>query len=161
VSANKSKIAAEIKQRKPFSSLEEEANIALMRTADVLASRAGALFKAHGISPTQYNVLRILRGAGADGHRCSEIGERMITRDPDITRLLDRMEKSGLIARTRGEKDRRVVITRITPKGLELLRELDRPVIEFNKRALGHMGKRKLRSLLALLSDARKTAGKN
>ncbi len=161
MSANKSKIAAEIKQRKPFGSLEEEANIALMRTADVLASRAFALFKTHGISPTQYNVLRILRGAGAGGRRCSEIGERMITRDPDITRLLDRMEKSGLIARTRGKEDRRVVVARITPPGLDLLHELDRPVAELNKRLLGHMGERKLRSLLALLNQARNGEGNN
>jgi DNA-binding MarR family transcriptional regulator len=161
VSANKSKIAAEIKQRKPFASLEEETNIALLRTADVLASRAFALFKSHGISPTQYNVLRILRGAGAEGRRCSEIGERMITRDPDITRLLDRMEKSRLIARTRGEADRRVVVTRITPHGLELLAKLDHPVAEMHYRALGHMGERKLRSLLALLNQARKAEKKN
>jgi MarR family transcriptional regulator, organic hydroperoxide resistance regulator len=148
-------IAEEIKQKKPFSSLEEEVHLALLRTADAVSSSAAALFKTHGISPTQYNVLRILRGAGTQGLRCSEIGDRMITHDPDITRLLDRLEKAGLIVRTRSEQDRRVVLTSITNAGLELLRELDRPVIDLQKKMLGHMGERKLRSLISLLDEAR------
>lgn len=160
MTANKPSIAEEIKQRKKFACVEEEVHVSLLRTADRLSSAGIALFKAHGISPTQYNVLRILRGAGAEGRRCSEIGDRMITRDPDITRLLDRMEKAGLIARARGEEDRRVVLTRITPQGLDLLAALDRPVAEMHKRALGPMGERKLRSLLALLNEARKSGDK-
>jgi DNA-binding MarR family transcriptional regulator len=148
-------IAEEIKQGRPFTSVEEEVYLALLRTSDALTSCTAALFKAHGVSPTQYNVLRILRGAGPKGLRCSEIGDRMITRDPDITRLLDRMEKAGLIARTRGEDDRREVYTSIASSGLEILRELDRPLAELHRQLLGHMGERKLRSLLSLLDEAR------
>lgn len=151
----KTTVAEEIKQRKPFSSIEEEVYLGLLRTADSISSRAAALFKSQEVSPTQYNVLRILRGAGPSGLRCSEIGERMITHDPDITRLLDRMEKAGLILRTRGEQDRRVVVTSITTEGLELLRTLDRPVAELHKRSLSHLGERKLRTLLNLLDEAR------
>src|SRR5713226_6186305 len=114
-------IQAEIKQSKPFTSLEEEAFVALMRTADQLAWRGAEMLKQHGLSPTQYNALRILRGAGAKGLACSEIGERMINRDPDITRLVDRLERRGLVQRSRDKRDRRVITTRITGAGLELL----------------------------------------
>jgi DNA-binding MarR family transcriptional regulator len=151
-------VAEEIKQSKAFSSLEEEVHLALLRTADAASSRAAALFKAHGISPTQYNVLRILRGAGPKGLRCSEIGERMITHDPDITRLLDRMDAAGMIERVRSEQDRRVVLTSITSHGLEILRQLDRPVADLHKELLSHLGERKLRTLLNLLDEARTKA---
>jgi DNA-binding MarR family transcriptional regulator len=152
-------IQAEIKQTKPFSSLEEETAIALARTADVLSRRSAELFKAHGLTGTQYNVLRILRGAGDAGLACNEIGERMITRDPDITRLLDRMERRGLCQRTRNQQDRRVIMTRITPQGLDLLKEMDSPVQELNLKLLGHMGEKRLRSLLRLLEAVRGRAG--
>lgn len=152
-------IQAEIKQTKPFSSLEEEAAIALARTADGLSRRSAELFKAHGLTGTQYNVLRILRGAGDAGLACNEIGERMITRDPDITRLLDRMERRGLCQRTRNQRDRRVIMTRITAQGLELLKEMDSPVQELNLKLLGHMGEKRLRSLLRLLEAVRDRAG--
>ena len=107
-------IQAEIKQTKPFKSLEEEASVALVRTADQLARRGAEMLKRHGLSPTQYNALRILRGAGEKGMACSEIGERMINHDPDITRLIDRLERRGLVVRSREQKDRRVITTRIT-----------------------------------------------
>jgi MarR family transcriptional regulator, organic hydroperoxide resistance regulator len=148
-------IQDEIKQRKPFSSLEEETALALSRTADLIHRPFDELFKAHGITGTQYNVLRILRGAGPAGIPCSEIGGRMVTRDPDITRLLDRMERLGLCARTRDRKDRRVILSRITAKGLDLLKQLDRPAEELNKKILGHMGESRLRSLCRLLQAAR------
>ncbi|HWR34838.1 MAG TPA: MarR family transcriptional regulator [Clostridia bacterium] len=148
-------LKTEIKQSKPFSSLEEEVFISLQRTADVLTAKAEAVLKQYGISVTQFNVLRILRGAGGAGLACGEIGERMIARDPDITRLLDRLERSGWIARTRDDKDRRVVITRITREGLGLLAKLDRPVQEFNVQALGHMGEKRMRALLNGLNEAR------
>ncbi len=148
-------IQAEIKQTKPFSSLEEEALIALQRTADQLQGKAAEMLKPFGISPTQYNALRILRGAGPQGRSCSEIGERMINRDPDITRLLDRLERRGLVQRTRERKDRRVITTRITAAGTDLLKTLDRPVTEFNKKMLGHLRAPELRTLLALLEAAR------
>lgn len=134
--------------------LEEDVFVSLMRTADLLARRGELLLKAADISPTQYNVLRILRGS-PQGLACSEIGKRMITRDPDITRLLDRLEKRELISRCRETKDRRMVLTRITPKGLQLLRDLDGPITELHKSQLGHMGREGLRSLMKLLEAAR------
>jgi DNA-binding MarR family transcriptional regulator len=151
----KSHIQSEIKQSKPFGSLAEEAAVALARTSDILETRIAALLKPFGVSPTQYNVLRILRGAGAQGRMCSEIGERMITRDPDVTRLLDRMQKAGWIERERDSKDRRVVVTKITKAGLELLKEIDKPLEEFNKAEMGRLGNKKLRTLLELLDEIR------
>ena len=153
-------IQAEIKQTKPFPSLEEEAAIALARTADQLARHFDELFKAHGLTGTQYNVLRILRGAGKAGLACSEIATRMISRDPDITRLLDRTERAGWCTRSRNTNDRRVIIARITAKGMEILKELDRPVEELNKRVLGPMSNSRLRSLLRLLEGVREVAAR-
>src|SRR5438132_14365033 len=101
-------IQAEIKQAKPFSSLEEEALLSLQRTADQLQWHASELLQPYGISPTQYNALRILRGAKDEGRSCSEIAARMINRDPDITRLIDRLERRGLGPRPPEEQDRRV-----------------------------------------------------
>jgi DNA-binding MarR family transcriptional regulator len=143
----------EIKQSRPFRSPEEEAYLSLIRTADLLARDIGDQLKDYGISETQYNVLRILRGAGPDGHPCSEIGARLITRDPDVTRLLDRMEKRGLATRSRDAADRRVVTIRITPEGLALLDELDgiRRVDEL----LGHLGPARLEQLIELLAAVR------
>src|SRR5207244_11444757 len=152
-------IQAEIKKAKPFSSLEEEALLSLQRTADQLQWHASELLKPYGISPTQYNALRILRGAKDEGRSCSEIAERMINRDPDITRLVDRLERRGLVVRSREGRDRRVIITRITPAGLELLRGLDRPTEEFNRRSLAHLGQKDLRTLVQLLGAARKQEG--
>jgi DNA-binding MarR family transcriptional regulator len=113
------------------------------------------MLKAHGLSPTQYNALRILRGAGDEGRACSEIAERMINRDPDITRLVDRLERRGLVVRSREGRDRRVITTRITPAGLELLRALDGPVEEFNRKMLGSLGEQQLQTLIRLLESAR------
>jgi len=149
-------IQAEIKQTKPFRSLEEEVSVALLRTADQLAWRGTEMFKQYGLSSTQYNALRILRGAGEKGLACSEIGERMINRDPDITRLIDRLERRGLVIRSREQKDRRVITTRITTAGMELLRSLDRPVTEFHQQLLGPLGERQLRSLIRLLEAVRR-----
>jgi DNA-binding MarR family transcriptional regulator len=148
-------IQAEIQQTKPFSTLEDEALVSLQRTADRLQGRLGDMLKPRALSPTQYNALRILRGAGDEGRSCSEIAERMINRDPDITRLVDRLERRGLVKRCRDGKDRRVITTRITPAGLELLRSLDRPIEEFNRKLLGHMGEEQLRTLIKLLEAAR------
>ena len=151
-------IQAEIQQSKPFPSLEEEALIALQRTADRLQWRLSEMLKAHGLSPTQYNALRILRGAQNEGRACSEIAERMVNRDPDITRLVDRLERRGLVARSRQDRDRRVVTTRITPAGLELLKTLDRPIEEFNRKMLSPLGESHLRTLIRLLEAAREQA---
>jgi DNA-binding MarR family transcriptional regulator len=135
---------------------EEEAFVALQRAADVLMRELGELLKVHDVSPTQYNVLRILRGS-ADGLPCGEIGERMITRDPDITRLLDRMEKRGLISRSRDAKDRRIVCARITPAGLKLLAGLDQPVRDEHIKQFSAGGRERLIQLVKLLDLALKT----
>jgi DNA-binding MarR family transcriptional regulator len=145
----------EIKQNKPFSSLEQETFLNLQRTADALSRRVAAVLKPLGLSPTQFNVLRILRGAGPQGLPCGEIGERMVTRDPDITRLLDRMEKSGLIERGRESKDRRVITTRISKEGLQRLAEFDEQYPKLERHMLGHLGERKLKALCELLEEAR------
>jgi DNA-binding MarR family transcriptional regulator len=126
-----------------------------MLTSDLLARRLEPVLKAAEISPTQYNVLRILRGA-PEGLACGEIASRMITRDPDITRLLDRLEKRGLVSRCRETKDRRMVLTRITEAGLKLLAQLDGPVLDAHHLLLGHLGSEKLRNLLKLLDEARR-----
>ena len=108
-------------KRNSQAGLEARVFVSLLRTADALARGAEALIKPYGLSATQYNILRILRGAGEKGLACREVGCRLISRDPDITRLLDRMESRGLIARAREAQDRRVVKTRITAEGLRLL----------------------------------------
>jgi DNA-binding MarR family transcriptional regulator len=151
-------IQSEIQQTKPFSNLEEEAMVALQRTADQLRWRLSEMLKEHGLSPTQYNALRILRGAKDEGRACSEIAERMINRDPDITRLVDRLQRRGLVARSREDRDRRVITTRITPAGVELLESLDRPIADFNRKMLGPLGEPRLRTLLQLLEAAREQA---
>jgi DNA-binding MarR family transcriptional regulator len=148
-------IQAEIQQTKPFSSLEDEAQVALHRTADRLHWRLSELLKPHGLSPTQYNALRILRGAKDEGRACSEIAERMINRDPDITRLVDRLERRGLVARSREGRDRRVITTRITAAGLTLLESLDRSLEDFNRKMLGPLGKEQLKTLIQLLQEIR------
>jgi DNA-binding MarR family transcriptional regulator len=148
-------IQSEIQQTKPFNSLEDEALVSLQRTADQLRWRLTEMLKAHSLSPTQYNALRILRGAKDEGRACSEIAERMINRDPDITRLVDRLERRGLVARSREDRDRRVITTRITPAGLELLESLDRPIADFNRKMLGPLGEQRLRTLIELLEAVR------
>jgi MarR family transcriptional regulator, organic hydroperoxide resistance regulator len=148
-------IQSEIQQTKPFSTLEEEALVSLQRTADQLHWRMSEMLKEHGLSPTQYNALRILRGAKDEGRACSEIAERMINRDPDITRLVDRLERRGLVARSREGRDRRIITTRITSAGLKLLGSLDRPIEDFNRKLLGHLGEHQLRTLIQLLDAAR------
>ena len=133
---------------------EETAFLDVIRTADLLSRGLIVVLKAESLSPTQYNVLRILRGA-PEGLPCGEIASRMITRDPDITRLLDRMEKRGLISRCRETKDRRMVMARITPEGLKALAHLDEPVLAAHRRQLGHLGRERLRELGELLQAAR------
>lgn len=143
------------KQSRPKpSNLEEQAYLELLRTSDRLTRGAVGVLKAEELSPTQYNVLRILRGA-PEGLPCGEIGRRLITREPDITRLLDRMEKRSLISRARETKDRRTVLTRITQIGLELVNRLDEPVQAIHKKQLGHMTREHLHTLADLLREAR------
>jgi|SRR5579871_324415 len=137
-----------------FGGPEEDAFLSLLRTTDLLSRNVEKVLRSADVSPTQYNVLRILRGA-AEGLTCTEIANRMINRDPDITRLLDRLEKRALISRCRENPDRRMVLTRISPEGLRLLRRLDDPVMEVHKKQLGHLGKEGLRTLVTLLATVR------
>jgi DNA-binding MarR family transcriptional regulator len=149
------RLQEEIQQQKPFESPEQEAVLNVLYTADVLLQRITAVLKPFKLSHSQYNVLRILRGAGPEGLACREIAERMITRDPDITRLLDRLEARGLLTRTRDQKDRRVITARITPEGQRLLEALDQPIAEVDRQPLQHLGERRLRALIELLELAR------
>jgi DNA-binding MarR family transcriptional regulator len=133
---------------------EEAVFLELMRTTDMLSRGLAGILRSEDLSSTQYNVLRILRGA-PDGLPCGEIASRMITRDPDVTRLLDRLEKRKLISRCRETKDRRTVMVRITGDGLQLLARLDEPVQAGHRKQLGHLGRERLRSLTDLLLVAR------
>ncbi len=143
------------KARKPSSTLEQEAYLSLLRTADALARGAEEVIKPFGLSGTQYNILRILRGAGAQGLCCHEAAERMLTHVPDITRLLDRLERRGLIVRARASSDRRIITAQITPVGLRILAKLDKPIEECHRRQFGHLGPRRLAQLIELLNSAR------
>jgi DNA-binding MarR family transcriptional regulator len=152
----KSALQEEISKRHPFECPEEEAALNLLRTVDHLGQEFTRLFHEYGISGPQYNVLRILRGVGGEGLPCVDIAGRMITRMPDITRLVDRLEAAGLVARRRTEEDRRVVLVTITAAGLELLARLDRPVLDLHRRQLGHLTRAELAELNRLLVKARR-----
>lgn len=145
------KLQAEIRQSKPFGSIEQEAFLNLARTTDQIEQAIDHVLKPFGISHTQYNVLRILRGAGKAGIPCGEIAARMVSHDPDITRLLDRMEKRGLVTRSRQTKDRRVVLVCTTAEGLKLIKAVDRPLNAALQAQLGHAGKAALNNLVELL----------
>jgi DNA-binding MarR family transcriptional regulator len=146
----------EIAQERPFSSREEEAFLNLLRTSDCLHRTFQRETRKWGVTSTQYNVLRILRGAQPQGLTCTAIGDRMITAEPDITRLLGRMKVLKLIRQQRDKRDRRVVWTQISPAGLELLEKMDPEILEMPHLLLGHMGPRELDELIRLLELARK-----
>jgi DNA-binding MarR family transcriptional regulator len=147
----------QIKQTRPFSSLEQEAYLSLGRTWAGLEHELAEVLKAHDVTPTQYNVLRILRGAGEKGLCRSEIMERMITRVPDATRLLDRMEAAGLIARTRDAEDRRFVTTRITQEGLCVVEAAAEAVMALHRRQFAALDGERLKELVELLRLVRES----
>ena len=149
------KLKVEIGQAKRFVSIETEAFLNVQRTSDLLMRGLEKVLKPAGLTQTQYNVLRILRGAGRQGLMCHELGERMLTRDPDITRLLDRLEARGLVRRSRSQADRRAVRTRIQAAGMFLLKQLDDPVAELHSQQLQHLGPARVRQLIDLLEAAR------
>ena len=136
--------------------LEDQLFVAILKTADGLSQQAEQLIKSAGLTMAQYNVLRILRGAEPEGLLCRGISDRMISRDPDITRLLDRMENHGWITRQREKEDRRVVRTRITEEGLAVLQKLDQPVRELHKGQFSHMSAPQLKTLAKLLAEVEK-----
>ena len=148
-------LQAELKQTVPFTSREQEAYLSLLRTADALQMQVEAWLKEFGLTGTQYNALRILRGAGSEGLPCREIGERMITHDPDITRLLDRLADRGFVERTRDKNDRRVIYGKITAAGLKLLREIDGPLEKRSREMFRHVSQEKLKQLIELLELVR------
>jgi DNA-binding MarR family transcriptional regulator len=150
-----SKLQAEIRQQRPFRSREAEALLNVLRTADALTQRLAEALKPFGLTPSQYNVLRILRGAGAEGSRCGEIAERLVAHDPDVTRLLDRLERSGLVTRARDAEDRRVVRTTITARGLAVLKVADGPVDAVATTHFGSLGSRAIGELIAALEAVR------
>lgn len=145
----------EIAQQRPFNSSAEEALLNLMRTADCVSRTAHRMTRGWGVTSTQYNVLRILRGAHPNGLTCSAIGDRMITADPDITRLLARLKSLKLVRQQRDKRDRRVVWTHISPAGLELLAEMDPTVRRMPEEILGHLNQAELAEFIRLLELAR------
>jgi len=152
------KLQKKLRQGRSFRSLEEEVFVNILRTADALSRKLAAMLKRAGLTPPQYNVLRILRGAGTCGHACRQIGDRMIAKDPDVTRLIDRLEERGLVARARDERDRRVITVRVTQRGIALLRRLDSEVDAFDRQVFSHMDGRQLKKLCDLLEVAREQA---
>jgi DNA-binding MarR family transcriptional regulator len=149
-------LKSEIAQKAAFSSAEEEAILNLMRTSDCVERAFQQKTRGWGLTSTQYNVLRILRGAGGEGLACAAIGDRMVAAEPDITRLLARLKKLKLIRQHRDRRDRRVVLTEIAPAGLEMLRAMDPVVERAPGELLGHLSSTQLAQLIRLLELARR-----
>jgi DNA-binding MarR family transcriptional regulator len=149
----------DLKQKKPFRSLQQEAYLSVVRTSTALTDAMEELVKSRGISATQYNVLRILRGSDVEGLCRNALRDRMLTRMPDMTRLLDRMEEAGLVVRVREGEDRRMVMTRITAKGRGLLDDLDAPVMALHRKQMAGLTDAQLRSLSDLLTLVRDGGG--
>jgi MarR family transcriptional regulator, organic hydroperoxide resistance regulator len=148
-------LQAELRQTKSFSSIHAEAFLNLVRTAEQMQHALRTKLKPYALTETQYNALRILRGAGASGLTCAEIAERLVSQDPDITRLVERLQRQGLVRRERGAKDRRVVLTKITTSGLDRLKEAD-PVMNSTVHALlSHLSQSELKTMIDLLERAR------
>jgi DNA-binding MarR family transcriptional regulator len=143
----------------PVGGCEEDVYLSMLRTVERLSRGVAETLAGADLTPTQYNALRILRGAGDAGASCTEVGERMVTKDSDVTRLLDRLEARGLISRGREAADRRRVVTRITDEGLRVLEGLDGPVAETHRSQLGHLGEKQLATLGRLLQATRDESG--
>lgn len=148
------RLKKELKKKGPFDSLEQEAMLNILRTNDRFQNRFGRLFRQYGLTSSQYNILRILRGEGKP-LPCLEVADRMIQVVPAITGLIDRLEKLSMVTRHRCEKDRRVIYIEITDKALKLLDEMDEPVRDLHRELIGHLTKTELRELIRLLEKAR------
>lgn len=148
------RLQRELKKKRPFDSLEQEATLSIARTADRFGIGFSRLFREFGLTPSQYNVLRILRGEGKP-LPILEIADRLIAAVPGITGLIDRLEGLGLVVRERSTEDRRVVFVAITTRGLDLLGKLDEPVEALHKRLVGHLSQAELKELIRLLEKAR------
>src|SRR3954471_18082952 len=154
-----STLREELRQNKPFHSLEQEALLSVVRTSAQLMDQFELFLRPYHITGTQYNVLRILRGAGPEGLCRNELRDRMLTRMPDVTRLLDRMEEAGLVERTRGEEDRRMVNTRLTPRASELLATLDSLVEAREKSFFNGVSHDQIQTLVDVLGAVRHVEG--
>ena len=151
-----SQLQKELKKKHPFDVPEQEAILNILRTGDQLQNRFGRLFRQYGVTASQYNVLRILRGEGKP-LPCLEVANRLIQVVPAITGLIDRLEKLALVVRRRCEDDRRVVYIELTAKAEKLLKEMDQPVLDLHKQLVGHLSKRELTHLNRLLEKARRS----
>lgn len=149
------KLLQELQQTKPVRSTTAEAFLNVLRTAEVLTQQLAELLRPYGVSTQQYNVMRILRGAGPDGIPSGQISERMVNRDPDVTRLVDRLEKQGLAERVRGGEDRRVVRVRATRNALDLLGQLDEPVEELHACQFAGLSEERVTMLISSLEELR------
>ena len=149
------RLRTEHRQRRPFASLEQETVLALRRTGAVLEHAFAETLRPHGITPTQFNVLRILRGAGPGGLCRNDLRDRLIAPVPDATRLLDRMVDLGLVSRDRDGQDRRYVTARITEQGLAVLASLDQPIEQLHRDLMGHLEPADMRALIGLLDQVR------
>ncbi len=156
----KSALQQELGKKKPFDCPEKEATLNLMKTTDFLCRAGNALFEKHGISGPQYNVLRILRGHRKTGLCGQHIVAQMVTQMPDITRLVDRLEASGFVRRERTAADRRLVLVRITPAGLELLASIDEPILCLHREQMKHLSRAELTELNRLLVKLRQPTPK-
>lgn len=154
-----SRLQEEIQQTRPFRSRRQEAFLAILRSADLLRRGVAALLEPFGVTPQQYNVLRILRGAGPEGLPVLAIGVRLIEHTPGMTRLLQRLEAKGWVERSRNAGDRRQVDCRITPAGAELLARIDPVMEEADRRMLASLSSAQLDALIALLDDVRANPG--
>jgi DNA-binding MarR family transcriptional regulator len=148
------KLQHEIKKKRPFEAPEQEAALNVVRTADQLQIRFARLFREHGLTPSQYNILRILRGEGKH-LPILEIASRTITIVPGITGLIDRLEQAGFVSRLRCEKDRRVIYVALTDHGTESLAVLDEPLFALHRKLLGHLSQAELKELIRLLEKVR------
>lgn len=151
----KASLQTEIGKKNPFAIPEQEAYLNVVRTATQLAGEFERLFKKYGLSCAAYNALRILRGGGAEGRTCNDIGGDLVAQVPDVTRLVDRLERAGLAERCRCQTDRRVVYVKITKKGLKVLAKIDSPLLDLHRQQLAHLGPKKLGDLNRLLVLAR------
>ena len=154
---DKTPLQRELNKQSPFTSPAQEAFLSLYRTSGLLAGEFHNIFKANKLSFSTYNVLRIVAGAGKDGRPSQSIADDMVVRVPDVTRLVDRLEKQGLVERRRCDRDRRVIYVRVTDAGRDLLNQLREDVDRLHVRQLEHMDETELRQLTRLLARVRKS----
>jgi DNA-binding MarR family transcriptional regulator len=150
-----SSLHEELGESQPFQVPEQEAYLNLVRTHALLSDEVAELFKQHHLSQPLYNVLKVVARMGSAGMPSQSIAQYMVARDPDITRLVDRLQKDGSIERERDEQDRRIVRVRVTQLGLDLIQKLDSPIWELHQQQLGHLSQEKLELLNQLLVEAR------